>query len=220
MVLTPALGALFPFFVTSVAGFTFLGMTQESAASYPVSKKRAAWYAAAAALIASGIILFPLSFFAVSETTQIASSFIDWEQISIPDLSSLPLTEEFSQTLERVMDYNNWGLVSAFAVEIPFLLPGIGILVFLCLTEKNRLKPWAADHYRNMHFSSEFSENPAQAIRFGLFSGAIWIFAIGLFIALGFMIGFKFSWLIFVFAIAVQLLVQGMLFKGNAGKKE
>jgi len=46
-----------------------------------------------------------------------------------------------------------------------------------------------------------------------LFSGAIWICAIGLFVLLGFIIGFKFSWLVFVFAIAFQLLVQGFMSK-------
>jgi hypothetical protein len=55
--------------------------------------------------------------------------------------------------------------------------------------------------------------DPVIASRFGMFSGAIWIFAAGLFILLGFLIGFKFSWLVFVFAIAFQLLVQGFMYK-------
>jgi hypothetical protein len=46
-----------------------------------------------------------------------------------------------------------------------------------------------------------------------MFSGAIWIFAVGLFILLGFLIGFKFSWLVFIFAVAFQLLIQGFMFK-------
>ena len=216
MVWTPALGALLPFFVTSVAGFTFLGLTQETSSCYPVSKKRAGWYTAAASLIAFGIILFPLIFFAASETDAVVSSFTN---LTVPDMNMdpFPFKEELSLALARVKEY---ALVPAIAAEIPFLLPGIGLLVFLCLTEKNRLKPWAAEHYKKFHKASEFPENPANMIRFGLFSGAIWIFAIGLFIALGFTVGFKFSWLIFVFATAVQLLVQGILFKENAGKKD
>jgi hypothetical protein len=63
----------------------------------------------------------------------------------------------------------------------------------------------------------EIWNNPAAAARFGLFSGAIWIFAIGLFILLGFLIGFKFSWLVFVFAVAIQLLVQGLMSKPDNG---
>ncbi|MFP3090430.1 hypothetical protein LQZ21_08910 [Treponema sp. TIM-1] len=42
---------------------------------------------------------------------------------------------------------------------------------------------------------------------------AIWIFAAGLFILLGFIIGFKFSWLVFIFAVAVQLAAQSMMTK-------
>ena len=178
-----ALGALLPFFVTSIAGFTFLGLTQESAAFYPMSKKRASWYSAAAGLIAFGLILFPLTYLAVY---QVDVGF-------------------FSMA--------NWRLIPALGVEIPFMIPGIGFLVFLCLTEKNRLKPWAAAHYRELHKASELWGNPAESVRFGLFSGAIWIFAAGLFAALGIAIGFRYSWLVFVFAIAVQLLVQALLSK-------
>jgi hypothetical protein len=106
------------------------------------------------------------------------------------------------------------------------LYPGIGLLVFLCLTEKNRLKPWAMKyHAGEVQKSTEMWNNPAAAARFGLFSGAVWIFAVGAFFALGFFIGFKFSWLFFVFAIAVQLLIQALMYKpanlsGNKNKEE
>ena len=193
MILTSTLGTFLPFFITSVTGFTFLGLTQESAAYYPMSKKRAAWYSAAALLIAFGVILFPLCYFAVSETNSI-----------------------FSFTLSE------WGLVSALGVLIPFLIPGIGLLVFLCLTEKSRLKPWAAAHYKEMYVNPELWQDPAQAARFGMFSGAIWICSVGLFIALGLAISFKYSWLIFIFTVAVQLLIQALLFKPKekAAKEE
>jgi hypothetical protein len=39
----------------------------------------------------------------------------------------------------------------------------------------------------------------------------LWIFAIGLFVTLGFLIGFKFSWLVFVFATAFELFIQALL---------
>jgi hypothetical protein len=175
--------ALMPFFVTSVTGFTFLGLTQETAADYPMKGKRAAWYCVAAGLIAFGISLFP------------------------------------------VMYTSKWQFVPAIASEIPFLIPGIGLLVFLCLTEKNRLKPWALQYaasfvaHPEINGSPEQWQNPAYGERFGLFSGAIWIFALGLFIALGFALGFKYSWLVFIFAIAVQLFVQALMCKQSADTK-
>jgi hypothetical protein len=105
-------------------------------------------------------------------------------------------------------------LISVISMLIPFVLPGIGILVFLVLTEKDRLKPWAKD-FRQKAVEQEMAmwQDPATATRFGVFSGAIWIFAAGLFILLGFLIGFKFSWLVFIFAVAFQLLIQGIMCK-------
>jgi hypothetical protein len=109
--------------------------------------------------------------------------------------------------------------MSTIAILIPFVLPGTALLAFLVLTEKDRLKPWAKEFRRGaVKREMEMWNNPAVAARFGLFSGAIWIFAFGLFIMLGFIIGFKFSWLAFVFAVAIQLLVQGVMSKPGNGK--
>ncbi|MDR2552241.1 MAG: permease prefix domain 1-containing protein [Treponema sp.] len=183
-----AFGTLMIFFTAAVMGFTFLVLTQESAARYPMGKKRAAWYTLASGLIAFGITLFPLTYFAVSRD-QLGPFFGAAE---LPGI--LP------------------ALMPALAAEIPFLIPGAALLAFLCLTEKNRLKPWAIAHYWEEQQRSEaFLADPAQAARFGLFSGAIWIGAAGLFIALGFVLGFRFSWLVFIFAVAIQLVVQGLL---------
>jgi hypothetical protein len=97
---------------------------------------------------------------------------------------------------------------------LPFVLPGAGLLTFLILTEKDRLKPWAKNfHNKTVEGEMALWNDPAKAGRFGLFSGAVWIFAVGLFVLLGFLIGFKFSWLVFIFATAIQLLVQGLMSK-------
>jgi hypothetical protein len=205
---TGAFSTFLPFFTAAVAGFTFLGLTQETAAAYPMKKKRAAWYCLAAGLIAFGIVLFPVIYFSITDHV-----------LTRPEY--LPRHFLFSITAE-------WKLVPAMAVEIPFLIPGIGLLVFLCLTEKNRLKPWAFQYAANLerqitdraHKSLEQWQNPAYGEQFGLFSGAIWIFAAGLFIALGFAIGFKYSWLVFVFATAVQLFVQALMCKPNSENKK
>ncbi|MDR0878201.1 MAG: permease prefix domain 1-containing protein [Treponema sp.] len=174
--LTGVFASFMPFFVAAVAGFTFLGLTQELADSYPVSKKRAVWYAAAAAVLAFGISIFPVVYFA----------------------------EEA-------------GLMPAIATLIPFVLPGGGLLAFLVLTEKSRLKPWAQARYaETIKREHELWRDPATADRFGMFSGAIWIFAFAVFMTLGFLIGFKYSWLAFVFATAIQCVVQGAMM----GKKK
>ena len=165
-------GAMMPFLTAAVVGFTWLGVTQETASMNPVSKKRGAWYATAAGLIFFGLLSMLITYFKMKPAKSIIGEII------------------------------------------PFILPGIGILAFLILTEKDRLKPWAKD-FRDKTVAREMAlwNDPAVAVRFGLFSGAIWMFAIGLFVLLGFLIGFKFSWLIFIFATAFQLLVQGVMSK-------
>jgi hypothetical protein len=177
-------GVLLPFLTAAAAGFTFLGLTQETAAAYPMKKKRAAWYALTAGLIVFGLIIMALTYFGA-----------------------------------RLAGNSSVELMSALAVLIPFVLPGAGLLAFLILTEKNRLKPWANElRSGTVRREMEMWNNPAVAARFGLFSGAIWIFAIGLFILLGFIIGFQFSWLVFIFAVAIQLMVQGLMSKPGASK--
>ncbi|MDR2029243.1 MAG: permease prefix domain 1-containing protein [Treponema sp.] len=108
------------------------------------------------------------------------------------------------------------GLMEAVATLIPFFIPGLGLIIFLQLTEKNHLKPWARARYeKEVQASQEMFNDPAAAARFGMVSGAIWIFAAGLFFLLGFLMGFQFSWLVFVFALAVQLTVQSMMMKSK-----
>ncbi|MDR0689934.1 MAG: permease prefix domain 1-containing protein [Spirochaetaceae bacterium] len=171
--LTGTLGVLLSFISTSVAAFTFLGVTQETTSRYPHSKKRGAWYALAAWALCFGAILFPLTYFATDR-----------------------------------------GLMEAAATLIPFSIPGLALLIFLQLTEKDYRKPWARARYeKEARVSREMWSDPLIAARFGMVSGAIWIFAAGLFILLGFLIGFHLSWLVFVFAVAVQLAAQSMMMK-------
>jgi hypothetical protein len=168
-------GALLIFITAAASGFTFLGLTQETAELRPMKKKRAALYACAAGLVAFGLVLFPLTYFATGR-----------------------------------------GMMEAIATLIPFTLPGAGVIAFLVLTERERLKPWVAGRTAAEIRQSRESFADVDA-RFGLFAGAIWIFAFGAFVALGFVIGFRYSWLSFVFAAAIQLAAQGALMKKSAG---
>jgi hypothetical protein len=196
--LTAAFAAFMPFFVAAVGGFTFLGLTQETAQAYPAKKRRAAWYTLAAVLIAFGISIMPVVYFAIPSGT------------APEGLAVLPYIGGASQEV-----------VGALGSLLAFALPGGGLLAFLVLTEKDRLKPWAKEFRSGMvQREMELWNNPAVAARFGMFSGAIWIFAAGLFVVLGFAAGFRFSWLVFIFAVAVQLLVQGLMSKPGNGSPE
>jgi hypothetical protein len=111
-------------------------------------------------------------------------------------------------------------LMEALATLIPCVIPGLGVLIFLILTEKDTRKPWVrAQHEKEARVNMELFSDPVAAARFGMISGALWIFAAGLFLLLGFLAGFRISWLVFVFAVAVQLIIQGLMMKGAGGVK-
>jgi hypothetical protein len=180
---TAFFGVLLPFVSLSAAGFTWLGLTQELPALYPLSKKRALWYAAAVFFLAAGLILFPLTYFSTG---------------------------------------TDYSLIGAMGILIPFVLPSMGLLVFLGLTEKDRLKPWMKLRQEaEMKKNYEMFRDPSVSARFGLFSGAIWLSAAGFFVLFGFLLGFRYSWLVFLFAVAAQLWVQGAMMKNeNEGAKK
>ncbi|MDR0599458.1 MAG: permease prefix domain 1-containing protein [Treponema sp.] len=184
--LTGGLGTLLGPLTLSVMGFTFLGVSQENAVCYPLRPKRALAYALGAGLAAFGIVLSPLTFCAVSR-----------DQAALPPGSWVPPSDP---------------LMSALAVLLPFLITGLGLIAFLFLTEKRRLKPWAAAHFRGEtpNPGDPWRDDPGM-LQFGLFSGAIWIFALGLFFLLGFVFGFRYSWPVFIFAVAAQLVLQGVM---------
>ena len=214
--LTAFFATMMPFLTAAAVGFTYLGMTQETASMYPVSKKRGAWYSGAVGLIAFGLFTMPIVYFSGRLAGNIIEEIIDG--ISQPTVSELgAVIDRFSGVNIQNLDHLI-AIVPVISLMIPFVLPGIGILVYLCLTEKDRLKPWAKD-FRNKAVAREMAlwNDPAVAMRFGMFSGAIWIFAVGLFLLLGFIISFKFSWLVFIFAVAFQLVIQGVMSKGETG---
>jgi anti-sigma factor RsiW len=58
-------GSLMPFTVAAIGGFTFLGLTQETASLYPMKRRRAIWYTLAAVLIALGLTIMIITYFAL-----------------------------------------------------------------------------------------------------------------------------------------------------------
>lgn len=104
----------------------------------------------------------------------------------------------------------------AIATLIPFILPSSAFGAFLILTEKDRSKPWVKKQREEyIKRSRERFGDPAQEERFGLFSGALWIAAIAVFILLTMLFGLKFSWLAIAAALIGQMLVLGMFTKSK-----
>jgi hypothetical protein len=191
-----ALGAIIPFGLVGALGFVLLGLTQETAAREAMSLRRALWYTLAVGLVLFGVLVALITYSAMAsspETSQAAAT--------AAGSKAEPVSSPF---------------VGAIGVLLVFVLPGVALGAYLILTERDRTKPWAV--LRREEASRQASEmfaDPAQAQRFGLFSGALWIAAIGAFIALTISAGIEFSWLAIVAALVAQLLLQASFTKGK-----
>jgi hypothetical protein len=207
-----------------------------------MDKWHIAGYVAAGGLLALGLVMSLLAYFASGEITAGIASLIVFLLAPVCAFVFLGLTQETGRNKpmnwKRALIYAaDTGLilfgVIVFAVTfftandlqralestgslIPFVLPGAVVLAFLLLTEKSRHKPWVVE--QETAWAEQLREqfaDPYAATRFGLFSGALWILAIALFVALGFMIGFRYSWLIFLVAVAAEMLIQALMTPKN-----
>jgi hypothetical protein len=191
---TDALGGAMIFCVAGAALLTFMGLTQETAAKYPMSWKRAAFYTISAGVFLFGVFLIPMTYFATTGMSplEIAAGGADMSRVDV-------------------------GFMTSIAALIPFVLPAAALFAFLILTEKDRRKPWVVEIAKeSAKREMEYFSNATQATRLGLVCGAIWIAAIALFVILTIKIGILYSWLALAGAIVLQLLVQALFFtKGN-----
>ncbi|MDR1953015.1 MAG: permease prefix domain 1-containing protein [Clostridiales Family XIII bacterium] len=189
------LGSAMVFCVAGVMLLTFLGFTQETASKYPMPRKRTIFYTLSVGVFTFGLFCMPLTYLSVAGA----------------GLSTAELAAHGA-----IFSAGNLSLMTAVSTMIPFIVPSVALFVFLVLTEKDRRKPWAVKHANEyMRQEAAFFADPAQATRFGLVSGAIWIAAIALFIILTIHIGILYSWLAFAGAIVMQLLIQAAFMKGK-----
>ena len=187
--LMSAVAALMPFAVIPLSAFVFLALTQETRVHYPMTGKRSLLYAVAAALILFGLFTGAI----VLLTTTILSP----QEFA----ASQELEREIPpDTPDAALLFKNINIISALGSIIPFVLPGAAMLALLILSEKDRKKPWVH------RLEEEQSRN--YDTRFGLIAGALWIFAAALFCILTVTIGIRYSWITFILALAVQLLIM------------
>lgn len=93
------------------------------------------------------------------------------------------------------------------------------LFTMLGVTQTNRKKAWVRDVVRAQatdgHFD-RFDQDPAAAARFGVYTVVIWLTAFVVFVVVGLTVGWAWSWLTFVVALAVMMLVLArMLFTSN-----
>lgn len=107
------------------------------------------------------------------------------------------------------------------------LFVGVACVVFAAIvstylgaTQTNRKKPWVraiGEQWKNALTGAtsveDLIKDPAAEARFGIYSGALWIVALGGFIAVSIANGFRWSWLALFAALVLQMIMLArMLF--------
>lgn len=105
------------------------------------------------------------------------------------------------ESVKEIIEFHNGPLLLAVSVLIPFVLPAVCIFIFLGLTESDRTKPTIWSNY------GMYADEKQMAV-YGNLSGALWIFSFGIFLCIGFFIGWKFSWIVFIFTVGFQVLME------------
>ncbi|MCL2478452.1 MAG: permease prefix domain 1-containing protein [Treponema sp.] len=107
--------------------------------------------------------------------------------------------------------FSGFAISQSVAVKTIIILPAICALIFMLATEPKRQKPWLKAmidrEVENSLHNFVNAVDPAKASRFGVASAGMWILAIAIFITLGLIIGWQFSWLVFLFALAIQVFM-------------
>jgi len=170
-----------PFGLISVCSFVFIGLTRETNAHYPMKRKKSALFAAAAGLICIGVFL--------------GGAILFWDT----SYSEFALTNIAAFKAERVMLMLGPSLV----VLLGFILPGVAMMCYLVLTQEKRLKPWVIEHIRR--------SNGVYGEKFGMLCATIWTFAFAVFVLFGFLAGWHLAWIVFLFAIAIQMLAMFLM---------
>lgn len=92
-------------------------------------------------------------------------------------------------------------------------------LTYLGVTQTNRKKAWVRGMQPEFESIDAFTNDPAAAARFGIYSGALWILGIGAFVALSFTVGFGWSWVALVVVLLIQMLMTARMLFGQASTK-
>lgn len=99
-------------------------------------------------------------------------------------------------------------------VSAPWLVGGalavVGSIIgftYLGATQTNRHKPWVVRlQAQYQEAGDRFSQDPAAAARFGLYTAAIWLLALAGFVVLTFTVGWTWSWLALLAGVVTMMI--------------
>lgn len=104
-------------------------------------------------------------------------------------------------------------LFEVVASFMPFVIPSAVIFIYLGLTEKNRTK---MNDVWQKQWLEYYSDPKAMMIR-GNISGALWIFSFAAFFLIGFTVGWRYSWIVFIVATGIEVLIEGFFMARKKG---
>lgn len=99
-------------------------------------------------------------------------------------------------------------------VGIVIAVLGALLATYVGVTQTNRHKAWVKAAEGNYEWHNKWEENPQGAARYGMYSGALWLVAIAAFVVLSLTVGWAWSWLAFLVALLVQMIMTARMLFG------
>ncbi|MFS0749232.1 permease prefix domain 1-containing protein [Oceanobacillus sp. 1P07AA] len=215
-------------------GKMYIDSTSKLSISYAIA------YTLTAGVLLFGLITSMITFFATDNLFYAISTFLPFLVPAGATLVYLVLTTEtsrkhpmhrgraliyaiavasilFGATISTSQYFmENSEAVAVIGILIPFLLPALLTIGFLLLTEKKRLKPWVIEEEAQWEeYYSNAYQNPEHATKRGMLSGALWVGAIGIFIILWMLAGIQYAWIVFIFAVVIEILIESSMYSSK-----
>ena len=113
--------------------------------------------------------------------------------------------------------FDGFEMSAALGIKLILIFSAICALIFLLMTEKKRQKPWLeamVEHEieNTIKFHMDMVD-PVKTVKFGVASGGLWILAIACFVTLGLLVSWQYSWLVFLFALGIQVFMTMTIFE-------
>jgi len=196
----------------------------------PLAKPQVFGYVAASGIGLFGIIVAAIVQFTNGELFQAIGALMPFLIVSVAAFIYFTLTKEtayeyamvpwragayslaavlglFGLMVAGMLYFQQEDLVAVAGVFIPFVIPAVVAFIYLGLTEKSRLKLEDERVRAWIEQTVSYQYTRESKMRMGL-SGALWLFSIGIFLLVGLNGGWKYSWIVFVFAVGMEALLS------------
>jgi hypothetical protein len=218
--------------IDSLKKVSYEKMEEDPYEKLPLNRKHIFGYLVAIGLMLFAIMVAGITYLQLDDYAATISTFMPFFISSVMLFVYLGLTQEtkhhypmkgkraflyslgigvflFGNFVSGILYFNGHEMFEVAASFMPFMITSILLLIYLGLTEKSRRKmneEW-------QKYWVDYYKDPRSTMLRGSLSGALWIFTVAIFLTLGFLIGFKYSWVIFIFAIGVEILIESYFAK-------